>query len=181
MIAPAFVLQIKQLPAAAFASAVGMWATRLRCPSEAAYPQSSPPRSYPCRHAMPPWETDCSLPDADGDDCKNSSIIRCRLALRARQGFQMHFLVFDRAPQPFDENIVHETTASVHRNRDAGGLEPTGEGRAGELQALIGVEYFWRAVPRQRFVERRDAKARIHRVRQAPRQNRPAGPVDNCH
>src|SRR5450755_3803578 len=47
MIAPAFVLQIKQLPAAAaFASAVGMWATRLRCPSEAAYPQSSPPRSY---------------------------------------------------------------------------------------------------------------------------------------
>jgi hypothetical protein len=33
MIAPAFVLQIKQLPAAAFASAVGMWATRLRCPS----------------------------------------------------------------------------------------------------------------------------------------------------
>jgi transposase len=27
------VLQIKQLPAAVFASAVGMWATRLRCPS----------------------------------------------------------------------------------------------------------------------------------------------------
>jgi hypothetical protein len=59
------------------------------------------------------------------------------------------------------------------------GLEPTGEGGAGELRALIGVEYFWRAVPRQRFVEHRDAKARIHRVRQAPRQNRPAGPVDN--
>src|SRR5882762_6718756 len=86
----------------------------------------------------------------------------------------MHFLVFDRAPQPFDENIVHETTASVHRNRDARSLEPAGEGGAGELRALIGVEYFWRAVPRQRFVERRDAKARIHRVRQAPRQNRPA-------
>src|SRR5712671_4418988 len=32
-----------------------MWATRLRCPSEAAYPQSSPPRSCPYRHAMPPW------------------------------------------------------------------------------------------------------------------------------
>jgi hypothetical protein len=31
----------------------------------------------------------------------------------------MHFLVLDRAPQPFDENIVHETTASVHRNRNA--------------------------------------------------------------
>ena len=46
-----------------------MWATRLRCPSEAAYPQSSPPRSCPCQHAMPPWETDCSSPDVDGDDC----------------------------------------------------------------------------------------------------------------
>jgi hypothetical protein len=31
------------------------------------------------------------------------------------------------------------------------------------------------------FVKRRDAKARIHRVRQAQRQNRPAGPVDNRH
>src|SRR6266550_1720610 len=85
VIAPAFVLQIKQLPAAAFAPAVGMWATRLRCPSEAAYPQSSSPRSYPCRHAMPPWETGCSSPDAGGDGCKSSSMIRCRLALRARQ------------------------------------------------------------------------------------------------
>src|SRR6266851_408951 len=46
-----------------------MWATRLRCPSGAAYPQSSPPRSCPCRHAMPPWETGCSSPDAGGDDC----------------------------------------------------------------------------------------------------------------
>src|SRR5580700_9092112 len=62
-----------------------MWATRLRCPSEAAYPQSSPPRSRPYRHAMPPWETGCSSPDVGGDDCKNSSTIRCRLALRARQ------------------------------------------------------------------------------------------------
>jgi hypothetical protein len=44
VIAPAFALQIKQLRAAAFASAVGMRATRLRGPSEAAFPQSSPPR-----------------------------------------------------------------------------------------------------------------------------------------
>src|SRR5271155_3571515 len=76
----------------------------------------------------------------------------------------MHFLVFDRAPQPFDENIVHETTASVHRNRDACSLEPAGEGGAGELRALIGVEYFRRAMPHQSFVERRDAKARICRT-----------------
>src|SRR5260370_23423728 len=45
-----------------------MWATRLRCPSEAAYPQSLPPRSCLCRHAMPAWEAGCSSPDAGGDD-----------------------------------------------------------------------------------------------------------------
>ena len=44
-------------------------------------------------------------------------------------GFQMHFLVFERAPQPFDENVVHAAPASVHRNRDACRLEPAGEGR----------------------------------------------------
>ena len=39
---------------AASASPVGMWATRLRCPSEAAYPQPSPPpRSCRCRRATP--------------------------------------------------------------------------------------------------------------------------------
>ncbi len=93
----------------------------------------------------------------------------------------MHFLIFDRAPQPFDENIVHETAAPVHRNRDASGIEPAGEGRAGELRALIGVEDFRRAVLSQRCVERRDAKAGVHRVRQSPRQNGPAGPIDDRH
>ena len=28
----------------------------------------------------------------------------------------MHFFVLDRAPQPFDENVVHEAAASVHRD-----------------------------------------------------------------
>ena len=52
--------------------------------------------------------------------------------------------------------IGHLQVANVRRVALA-----TGEGGAVELRALIGVEYFRRAVPRQRFVERRDAKARI--------------------
>src|SRR4051794_41986527 len=84
--------QIKQLPLAAFASAVGMWATRLRCPSEAAYPQSSPPGSCPCRHAMPPWETGCSSPDAVGDDCKIYSLSDTVPRLAARNiNLSKHF------------------------------------------------------------------------------------------
>src|ERR1700682_2758999 len=86
-IPPAFVLQIKQLPAAAFASAVGMWATRLRCPSEAAYPQSLPPRSCLCRHAMPPWETGCSSPDAGG--------VRREVLYRLHPWFGRHVVVHE--------------------------------------------------------------------------------------
>ena len=49
------------------------------------------------------------------------------------------------------------------------------------MRALIGVEYFRLAVSAQRLVERRDAKARVHRVRQPPRQDRAAGPIDDRH
>ena len=60
-----------------------MWATRLRCPSEAAYPQScSPSRSCPCQRAMPPWETGCSSPDVGGDDCTTRFENAHRTALR---------------------------------------------------------------------------------------------------
>jgi hypothetical protein len=51
--------------------------------------------------------------------------------------FQMYFFIFDRAPQPFDENVIHEPAASVHRNRDASGFKLAGEGGAGELRVNI--------------------------------------------
>ena len=61
-----------------------------------------------------------------------------RLALRAvSMGFQRHFLVFDRTPQPFEENIVHETTASRRRNRDACSLEPSGQRRIRARQSAL--------------------------------------------
>ena len=64
---------LKLLPAVS-ASAVGMWATRLRCPSEAAYPQPSPPpRFCPCRRATPPSASGCSSPDAGAENCKKPS------------------------------------------------------------------------------------------------------------
>ena len=100
VIAPAFVLQIKQLPVAPFAYAVGMWPTRLRCPSEAAYPQSSPPRSCPCRHGMPPWETDCSSPNAGGDDYTKKfenthRIVRREVLYRFHPWFGRHVFVHE--------------------------------------------------------------------------------------
>ena len=90
-------------------------------------------------------------------------------------GFQMHFFVLDRAPQPFDENVVHEAAASVHRNRDAGRHKLAGESLGGESGALIGIENPRPSEPKQRLLQRRRAEARIVGVRQPPCQNRPAG------
>src|SRR5271170_5492068 len=165
-----------------------MWATRLRCPSEAAYPQVlPPPRFYPCRRATRPSASGCSLPDEDVGNYRNTSRNRCRPWPRGPGlaavgvGLQMHFFVLDRAPQAFDEDVVHETTASVHRNRYAGGFELSGEGGAGELRALIGIEYFGLSVALQGFVQRVEAETRIHSIRQAPSEHRAASPIDDRH
>src|SRR5271170_2335731 len=92
-------------------------------------------------------------------------------------GLQMHFFVLDRAPQAFDQDVVPETSPSVHRNRDSGGLEPAGEGGAGELRALVGIEYLRLSVALQSLFQRVEAEARIHRIRQSPRQHRAARPI----
>src|ERR1700730_6917730 len=52
---------------------------------------------------------------------------------------------------------------------------------AGELRALIRVEYPRLAAPRQSLLRRFDAKPAVDGVRQPPSQNRPAGPIDDRH
>src|SRR5271169_4260610 len=90
-----------------------MWATRLRCPSEAAYPQvSPPPRFYRCRRATRPSASGCSLPDeapeiVEGHPGTDPGPGLATVGI----SFQMHFFVLDRAPQAFDEDVVHETPA----------------------------------------------------------------------
>ena len=61
-------------------------------------------------------------------------------------------------------------------NTDTGRLQAPGEGEAGELAALIGVENLRLAVAGQRLIERLDAKARVQGVRQPPGQHMPTRP-----
>src|SRR5260370_33321478 len=98
-----------------------MWATRLRCPSEAAYPQPSPPpRFCPCRRATPPSASGCSSPGGGVGIVKGHPGTDAGPRLAAiGAGFQMHFLILDGAPQPFDENVVREAAASVRRHAQA--------------------------------------------------------------
>src|SRR5271166_5550271 len=84
-----------------------------------------------------------------------------------RVGFQMHFFVLDRAPQPFDESVVHEAAASVHRNLDADRHKLAGESLGGESGAPNGIESPRLSKPKQRletpvlFGDRADSAARL--------------------
>ncbi len=76
---------------------------------------------------------------------------------------------------------IHPASFAVHADPDAMFLEYVGEGRAGELAALVGVEDAGCAMPGQRFVERRDAEVRVEGVGQPPGEYLAAVPVHDGH
>jgi hypothetical protein len=49
---------------------------------------------------------------------------------------QIDVLVLERAPEAFDEDVVHPAAAAVHGDANAGVGQHRGEGRSGELAAL---------------------------------------------
>ena len=53
---------------------------------------------------------------------------------------QIDLLIFERAPQPLDEDVIHPAALAVHRDVDPSVREPVGEGQACELAPLVGVE-----------------------------------------
>ena len=55
-------------------------------------------------------------------------------------GVQIDLLVLDRSPDPLDEDVVAPGALAVHADRDLVLRSAAGEGLAGELAALIGVE-----------------------------------------
>src|SRR3979411_814952 len=93
-------------------------------------------------------------------------------------GAQIHLLVFDAAPPPFDEDVVAPGAFAVHADGDAVAGENAGECRAGELRALVGVEYLRLAVTGQGILQGLDAEGSFHRDRQPPRQNPAGRPIE---
>jgi len=78
--------------------------------------------------------------------------------------FEIDVLVFERAPQPFDEHVVHPGSAAISGDADAGRSECAGEDGAGELRPRVGVEDVRPPEVRQRLFERPHAERCIHRV-----------------
>ena len=87
--------------------------------------------------------------------------VRAQAVDRCRNGgvaLQVHLLVLDRSPQPLDEHVVECPPPAIHADLHVGGVEPPGEGVAGELAALIGVEDR-RSAPRQGTIQCRTQKS----------------------
>src|ERR1700738_1017309 len=50
-------------------------------------------------------------------------------------GMQVNLLVFEAAPQPLDEDVVHAAPLAIHANRDLVMAQHVGEDVAGKLAA----------------------------------------------
>src|SRR5271154_3615318 len=89
---------------------------------------------------------------------------------------QKNLLIFQAPPQPLDENVVQITAPPIHADPNLSPRQLTNKIRAGELRALISVEYVRLAMPLHRLPQSLDAKFRVHCDRHPPRQNPPAEP-----
>ena len=49
---------------------------------------------------------------------------------------QVNRLVFERTPEPLDEDVIKIAAPAIHGDADACCLQNTGKGKAGELAAL---------------------------------------------
>lgn len=58
------------------------------------------------------------------------------------KGPQVKILVFERPPQPLDENIILNPATAVHADLDLMRFEHFGESLGGKLSSLIGIEDF---------------------------------------
>src|SRR3954466_8411253 len=69
------------------------------------------------------------------------SPVKFRLCLKLRQSvLTAHYtLVFQTAPQPLDEDIIHPSAPSVHRNAHTGLPQNAGKSWRSELAALVRV------------------------------------------
>lgn len=83
-------------------------------------------------------------------------------------------LIFHRAPEPLDQDVVAPGTLAVHADGNAVFQQHLGAGAAGELAALVGIEDLWPAVASQGCVQSFQVKFDLQRDRQRPRQNSPA-------
>jgi len=92
------------------------------------------------------------------------AVVKAEEAFQRRSGFrnravsvQVHLIVFDRFPQPLDEDVIPPAASAVHADFDVAALQNTDEGRAGELTSLIGVHDLGATILQKSFFQRVNA------------------------
>lgn len=91
---------------------------------------------------------------------------------------EIDFLLFNRPPEAFHEDIVQCPTPSVHADPDGMDFQKIDERFGGILGSLVRVEDLGNG-PHQDPGERGAAEFRIHGHRDLPVQDIPRVPVDN--
>ena len=90
---------------------------------------------------------------------------------------QVHAFVFQRPPQPLDEDVVEEPAFPIHRDAHAGPAQAVRPGKRRELATLIGIHDLGRAELVNGLVQRLNAEIDLQRVRDAPGQDLAGVPV----
>ena len=93
------------------------------------------------------------------------------------KGPEVKVMVFESPPQPFDEDIILDASATVHADSDVIGFEDLGKGLAGELGALVSFKDLWATVPFNGLLKSFDTEIRPHGVGKPPGQNLATMPV----
>jgi len=62
-------------------------------------------------------------------------------------GMEIHLLIFEAPPQPFDEDVVPPPPDPIHADLNSMRLQKPGEFLAGELAALVGVKDLRAPIP----------------------------------
>ena len=126
-----FIKPPRVLSAAVSDPPVGMWSTRLRCP-HVHRPWASPFAPDGHRHAIAERLMKAALV-VENDPIADAGFRLATVAV----AFEIDVLVFQRAPDAFDEHVVHPAAAPIHRDAHVSLDQHTGEIRAGELAALV--------------------------------------------
>ena len=91
---------------------------------------------------------------------------------------KINLLVFDRAPKPFDKDVVVHPAAAVHAHLNPLVEKTTSEVLARELRALVRVENLWLRDP-ERFPQRLQTESAVQGRRKLPGDDIAAVPVQD--
>ena len=94
---------------------------------------------------------------------------------------QIHRFVLDRAPQPFEEDVVDPAAQAVQADAAACGLEPLDPVLGGERATWIGIEDLRHPEARQRLLQGCQAEVGRQGVGKPPGQHIAAGDVQDRH